>query len=68
MYTTGNYTHYITIAYNGISPAKILNHYEVLVKLTQYYKSTIFQFLKKNSRNYQNYRHFEKFAQTTTFY
>ena len=40
LYSTGNYSYYLIITYNGKS-AKVLNQYAVHLKLTQYYKLTI---------------------------
>ena len=43
MYSTGNYTHYLVITYNGEQSAKTLNHYAVHLTPIQYCKSTILQ-------------------------
>ena len=44
LYSTGNYTQYLVITYNGKeSEKKILNHFAVHLKLTQHCKSTLFQ-------------------------
>ena len=43
MYSTGNYTHYLVITYNGVQSAKTLNHYAVHLTPIQYCKSTILQ-------------------------
>ena len=34
-------SHYLVITYNGVYSTKILHHWAMHLKLTQYYKSTI---------------------------
>ena len=52
-YSKGNYTNYLVIIYNEIS-LTVLNHYVVHLKLMQYCKSAVLQFLKilMNKRKY----------------
>ena len=51
LYSTGKYIHYLVITYNGKDSEKELNHLTVHLKLTQYCKSTIVQFKKRNEYN-----------------
>ena len=46
MYSTGNYTQYLIITYNGREYEKdvYLNHFAVHLKLIQHYKLPILQF------------------------
>ena len=57
LYSTGNYTHYLVITYNGKESKKNIylkkniymkpNHFAVHLKLTQHCKSAVFQLKKK---------------------
>ena len=47
LHSTGNYIPYLKITYNGIQSAKMLNHYAIHLKLTQYCISTILQLKRK---------------------
>ena len=50
-YSVEHYTQYLVITYNEIQYAKILDHYAVHVKLTQYCKSTKLNKTKLFSNN-----------------
>lgn len=43
LWSTGSYTHYSVMVYNGVESAKILSHCAMYLKLTQSCKSTEFQ-------------------------
>ena len=56
MYSTGNYTQYLIITYNGRECKKkrciyrYLNHFAIHLKLIQHCKSTIFQYKLKKKK------------------
>lgn len=49
LYIIENYTKYLLKTYNRVYITKIVRQYAIYLKLTQYFKLTIFQFKKDNA-------------------